>query len=43
MMLTLCGLRNVFVYEQIRLGKKELSIAQNAWDIVLSWWEEKKK
>jgi len=42
MMLTLCGLRNIFVYDQINLGKRELLVAQNAWNIISDWWESRK-
>jgi hypothetical protein len=38
MMLTLCGLRNVYVYEDLTLGAREMIIAVNAREIVLEWW-----
>jgi hypothetical protein len=41
-MLTICGLRNVYVYENFELGLKEIEIARNAWIIVQEWWEKKK-
>jgi len=37
MMLTLCSLRNVNVYEQIQMGKREQLIASKAWEIILEW------
>lgn len=38
MMFTVCGLRNVYVYEAIELGAKEISVAVNAKAIVDDWW-----
>ncbi len=38
MMFTVCGLRNVYVYEAIELGAKEVSVAVNAKAIVDDWW-----
>ena len=40
MMLTVCGLRNVQVYERIPLGSRERMIASNAWAIISDWWED---
>jgi len=39
MMLTLCHLRNVYVYECIRMGPSERAVAQGAYNIVTKWWE----
>jgi|SRR5579859_4769481 len=39
MMLTLCGLRNVHVYDGLALGPPELLIASMALEIVLEWWK----
>ena len=39
MMLTLCGLRNVHVYDGMALGSRELLIASKALEIVLEWWK----
>jgi len=38
MMLTLCGLRNVYVYEDMKIGSRELDIAKNALNIIQEWW-----
>lgn len=38
MMHTLCGLRNVHIYEGLVLGNRELTIATNALEIILEWW-----
>lgn len=38
MMLTICGLRNVHVYENIMMGKRENTIASEAWAIISDWW-----
>ncbi len=43
MMLTLCNLRNAYVYESIELGIRETTIASNAWDIIHDWWIKYKK
>jgi len=43
MMLTLCNLRNVYVYEELKLGKRESAIASNAWSIVSDWWGQYSK
>jgi len=40
MMLTLCSMRNVYVYESFELGQRENSIASNAWSIVSEWWSD---
>ena len=37
MMLTLCGLRNSYSYDQISFGPREFSIAEAAWEIVKDW------
>ena len=39
MMLTLCNLRNVYVYERLEMGRSERIVATGAWDIVSQWWE----
>lgn len=39
MMLTLCNLRNVYVYEEVELGPSELDVARGAWAIISRWWE----
>lgn len=41
MMLTVCGLRNVYVYEGKMLKGRELAIAENAFAIIRDWWEER--
>lgn len=38
MMLTICGLRNAHVYENLALGAREMTIAANAREIILEWW-----
>ena len=38
MMLTICGLRNVHVYDRQRLSEKELSIALTALELIREWW-----
>ncbi len=43
MMLTLCNLRNVHVYEDIELGRREMTIAVNAAGIVTDWWLAKQE
>jgi len=43
MMQTICGLRNLYVYENMELGQREMTIARNAWDIILEWWNKKAK
>ena len=40
MMLTLCGLRNVYVWDGVRLGPHERAVASAAWDIVKEWWDK---
>jgi len=40
MMLTLCNLRNVYVYEKLKLGQREKTIASNAWSIISEWWSK---
>jgi len=37
MMLTLCNLRNSYVYDQIKMGQHEIDVAKNAWAIVEEW------
>ena len=39
MMLTLCNLRNVYVYEGLEMGHSERIVATGAWAIVSQWWE----
>jgi hypothetical protein len=43
MMLTLCGLRNVHVYEGLVLGPREILIASNARELVLDWWSKQQE
>ncbi|MEI7848667.1 MAG: hypothetical protein WCK35_22895 [Chloroflexota bacterium] len=43
MMLVLCNLRNVYVYENIKIGPRENEIALNALSIVQEWWNNQKK
>lgn len=43
MMLTLCNLRNVYVYENMQLGLREINIAENALSIIQEWWISVKK
>lgn len=43
MMLTLCNLRNVHVYEGLPLGQREMTIAENALDIIQEWWSTGKQ
>ncbi len=38
MMLTLCSLRNVYVYENVKLGPREKNIVENAYSIIQEWW-----
>lgn len=40
MMLTVCNLRNVYVYENMELGQRELEITKNAWAIIGEWWSK---
>ncbi len=40
MMLTICGLRNVYVYEEVNLGFKEMTVAESAWWIIMEWWNK---
>lgn len=42
MMLTICGLRNAIVYEDVKIGQEELEIARNAWKVVEKWWRSVK-
>jgi hypothetical protein len=42
MMLTLCNLRNVYVYENMELGFREIDIAINALSIIKEWWSNLK-
>jgi len=39
MILTLCELRNGYVYESLELGDREIEIATNAMKIIEDWWE----
>lgn len=39
MMLTLCGIRNLHVYERLEMGEREIAIADAAWGIIRDWWE----
>jgi hypothetical protein len=39
MMHTLRSLRNAFVHEHIRMGKREEAILENAWAIIEEWAE----
>lgn len=38
MMLTLCNLRNVHVYDNMQLGPREITIARDAFAIIQEWW-----
>jgi len=40
MMLTLCNLRNVYVYGDVAMGRREVDIAINALGIVEEWWSK---
>lgn len=40
MMLTICGLRNAFVYESLSFGPNEMAVARGAWEIILDWWNK---
>lgn len=42
MMLTICNLRNVFVYENIYMGEREINIALNAFRIIEEWWNRER-
>lgn len=42
LMLTLCNLRNVHVYEGLQLGLREMTIADNARELVVEWWRARK-
>ena len=37
MMLTICNLRNFYVYDGLELGKREKIIAYYAWEIISDW------
>jgi hypothetical protein len=39
MMLTICGLRNAHVYEDLALSGEERAIAANALTIIRNWWK----
>ena len=39
MILTLCNLRNIYVYENMPLGTNERLVAQGAWAIVQEQWK----
>ncbi|MBP7795104.1 MAG: hypothetical protein KA087_05465 [Candidatus Saccharicenans sp.] len=41
MMLTICSLRNAYLYENAKMSQKEMAIASNAWDIILEWWKKR--
>jgi len=41
MMLTICNLRNVCLYEDVKMSQKAIVIASNAWDIISEWWEKR--
>jgi hypothetical protein len=43
MMLTLCGLRNVYVYDNKKLGAMETDIGKNALSIIREWWTNAQK
>lgn len=43
MMLTLCGIRNVYVYEDFQLGYQEKVIARYSYSIVQEWWNSVQK
>ena len=42
MMLTLCNLRNIFVYENLNIGQNEMMVAKGAWSIIYEWWDQVK-
>ena len=39
MMLTICSLRNVYVYEAVAIQENEELVAKGAWAIVSQWWQ----
>ncbi len=43
MMHTIRSLRNAYVHEHIRMGSREMAIAQAAWDIIREWAEREEK
>jgi hypothetical protein len=42
MMLTLCGLRNVYVYEGLEFSEREVVIAKAAHEVLRDWWTKTK-
>lgn len=40
MMLTICSLRNVCLYEDVKMSPKEMAIASNAWEIISEWCQK---
>jgi hypothetical protein len=40
MMLTICGLRNLIVYENLNPGPYEMAVARGAWGIIVDWWNK---
>jgi hypothetical protein len=42
MMLTLCNLRNLFVYENLHIGQNEMMVAKGACPIIQEWWDQVK-
>ena len=40
MMLAVCNLRNIFVYESLRIGQNEMMVAKGAWLIIYEWWDQ---
>jgi hypothetical protein len=43
LMLTLCNLRNVNVYENVELGEHELAIASHCASVLGDWWSRRTK
>ena len=42
MMLTISNLRNLFVYENLRIGQNEMMVAKGAWSKIYEWWDQVK-
>ena len=39
MMLTICNLRNVYVWDRVPFGDREKVVASAAWEIIDEWWK----
>ena len=39
MMLTICNLRNVYVWDRVPFGDREKAVASAAWEIIDEWWK----